>query len=66
MDNRLKEIYDRKIVHSSFLDRRTVESCMEESYDLGVKDVLGWLSSQDYLSDNIKYILEEWENRTNG
>lgn len=63
MDNRIKEIYDREIVHHSFLDKRTVEKCMNESYELGVKDVLSWLSSQDYLSDNIQYIIEEWENR---
>lgn len=63
MDKRLQEIYDKEIVHSSFLDRRTVEKCMKESYELGIKDVLGWLSAQDYLSDNIQYIIEEWENR---
>ena len=60
---KIQEIYDRLIVHNSFLDKRTVEKCMNESYDSGVKDVLSWLSTQDYLSDNIQYIIEEWENQ---
>lgn len=63
VESKLNEIYDKKIVHSSFLDRRTVSQCMKDSYDLGVEDVLNWLSTQAYLSDNIKYIVEEWKNQ---
>lgn len=63
MDKKLQEIYDNEIVHSSFLDKRTVEKCMKQSYDLGTEDVLSWLSTQDYLSDNIQYIIEEWKNQ---
>jgi len=36
---------------------------MKDSHDLGVKKVLEWLSNQDYLSNNIGYILEEWDNQ---
>jgi hypothetical protein len=62
MNKDLNEIYDRHIIHSSFLDKRTVDKCMKESYELGVREVLGWLASQDYLSDNVEYIIEEWYN----
>lgn len=65
MKNQLQEIYEETIVHSSFLDRDSVEKCMEQSYNLGAKDVLNWLSKMDYLSDNITYIIEEWENQNN-
>ncbi len=36
---------------------------MEKSYDLGVEEFLEWLSKQEYLSDNINYIIEEWKNQ---
>jgi hypothetical protein len=36
---------------------------MEQSYKLGAHDVLNWLSKMDYLSDNIPYIIEEWERK---
>jgi carboxypeptidase C (cathepsin A) len=64
MKDELKKIYEDTIPHSTFLDKPSVEKCMENSYNLGVNDVLEWLSKQDYLSDNIKYIIEEWENQT--
>jgi hypothetical protein len=35
---------------------------MEESYELGSKEVLDWLLKMGYLSDNINYIIEEWNN----
>jgi len=45
------------------IDRQSVEKCVEESYNLGVNDVLSWLSKIDYLSDNLGYIIEEWNNK---
>jgi len=63
MDNRLEKIYEENISHETFLHRKSVEKCMDESYNLGVNDVLDWLSKMDYLSDNVKYIIEEWHNR---
>lgn len=63
MDKRLKEIYDKEIIHNSFLDRRTVEKCMNDSYNLGVEDILGWLSAQDLLTDKREIILQEWKDR---
>ena len=56
----LTKILDVNMVHNSFFDKKTVETCMEKSYDLGAEEVLEWLSKMDYLSDNIEYIIEEW------
>jgi hypothetical protein len=63
MKSELEKIIEKNIVHNSFLDKQSVEKCVEESYNLGVNDVLGWLSKMDYLSDNVKYIIEEWTNQ---
>jgi hypothetical protein len=59
----LEKILNTHIVHTGFFDRNSVEKCMEESYVLGIEEVLEWLSKQDYLSDNINYIIEEWKNQ---
>jgi hypothetical protein len=61
----LEKILDNNIVHTGFFDRNSVEKCMEQSYDLGTKEFIEWLSKQDYLSDNINYIIEEWKNQNN-
>lgn len=65
MKEELFEIYDTNIVHSSFLDKRTVMKCMEESYYKGISDVLAWMSKMNHLSDNIDYIIEEYKNQKN-
>jgi hypothetical protein len=59
----LEKILNTYVVHTGFFDRNSVEKCMEQSYDLGTKELIEWLSKQDYLSDNINYIIEEWENQ---
>jgi len=59
----LEKILNTYVVHTGFFDRNSVEKCMEQSYDLGAKEFIEWLSQQDYLSDNINYIIEEWENQ---
>jgi hypothetical protein len=63
MNDKLKEIYDREIPHSSFLCEDSVMKCMTLSRELGVNDVLLWLSKMDYLSDNMEYLLDEWKNQ---
>jgi hypothetical protein len=63
MKSELEKIIENNIVNNLFLDRESVQKCTEESYNLGVNDVLNWLSKQDYLSDNIEYIIEEWNNQ---
>jgi hypothetical protein len=62
MENKLQEIYEKNINNSFVLDKDGVIKSMEESYELGSKEVLDWLSKMDYLSDNINYIIEEWKN----
>lgn len=63
MKEELENIIEENVVHNAFLDRESVEKCVEDSYNLGVKDVLDWLSKKDYLSDNINHIIEEWNNQ---
>jgi hypothetical protein len=59
----LEKILNTYVVHTGFFDRNSVEKCMKQSYDLGTKEFIEWLSKQDYLSDNINYIIEEWKNQ---
>ena len=63
MKDKLTEIYDKNIVHTSFLDKRTVMKCMEESYNEGITDFIKWMSKMSHLSDNIDYIIEEYKNQ---
>jgi hypothetical protein len=63
MREELNKIYEDTIPHSTFLDKNSVEKCMENSYNLGVRDVLKWLSKMEHLSDNIDYIIDEWNNQ---
>lgn len=65
MKNTFLEIYDKNIVHTSFLDKRTVMKCMEESYYQGVNDVLNWMSEMNHLSDNVDYLIKEYKNQHN-
>ncbi len=62
MEKKLQDIYDKNINNNFMLDKDGVIKSIEESYELGSKDVLEWLSKMDYLSDNITYIIEEWNN----
>jgi hypothetical protein len=63
MKSELEKIIENNIVNNVFLDKESIQKCVEESYNLGVNDVLDWLSKMDYLSDNLKYIIEEWNNQ---
>ena len=62
MEKKLQEIYEKNINNNFVLDKDGVVKSMEESYELGSKEVLDWLSKMEYLSDNINYIIEEWNN----
>jgi len=62
MEKKLQEIYEKNINNNFVLDKDGVIKSMEESYELGSKEVLDWLSKIEYLSDNINYIIEEWNN----
>jgi hypothetical protein len=63
MKPELEKIIENNIVNNLFLDKESLQKCVEESYNLGVNDVISWLSNMDYLSANIKYIIEEWNNQ---
>ena len=63
MDDRLKNIFDRTIPHSSFLDQRSILSCMHQSYQLGCEDLFKWLSESDYLTDDLKILEQEFYSR---
>ena len=63
MKPELEKIIENNIVNNVFLDKESIQKCVEESYNLGVNDVISWLSNMDYLSANIKYIIEEWYNQ---
>jgi hypothetical protein len=63
MKSELEKIIENNIVNNVFLDKESIQKCVEDSYNLGVNDVLDWLSKMDYLSDNLKYIIEEWNNQ---
>jgi hypothetical protein len=38
MKNKLEEIYQHTIPHHSFLDKRSIDSCMHQSYILGKEE----------------------------
>ena len=63
MDSRLKTIFDETIPHSSFLDERSILSCMYQSYQLACDDLFQWLSDNDYLTDEKKIIQKEFFDR---
>jgi hypothetical protein len=65
MREKLEKIYEKNVNTSFILDKEGVFKSMELSYELGSKEVLDWLSKMDYLSDNIGYIIEEWNNKNN-
>lgn len=62
-NTKLKEILSNKLIHSNFLDKESVEESLIDSYNLGVEDVIKWLSNMTHLCDNIPYIIEEWKNQ---
>jgi hypothetical protein len=63
MKEKLEKIYEKNVNSTFVLDKEGVFKSMEESYKLGTEEVLDWLSKMDYLSDNIAYIIDEWNNR---
>lgn len=55
--------------HSAFLNldglMKAVKIVYQQGKEDGNQEVLDWLSSMDYLSDNVDYIKEEWKNQNN-
>jgi phage antirepressor YoqD-like protein len=65
MKQKLETIYETNIVHNSFLDKDSIIQAMVESYNLGKQELINWLSEKDYLSDDKKTLLEEYNNHFN-
>ena len=40
MNEKLKDIFDKNVIHKTFLDKDSVMSCMNESYILGKTESL--------------------------
>jgi len=65
MKQKLETIYETNIVHNSFLDKDSIIQAMVESYNLGKQELINWLSEKDYLSDDKKSLLKEYNNLIN-
>lgn len=63
MKTELEKIIESNIIHNTLLDIKSIEKCVDESYNLGVQDMLTWFSKMDHLCNNIQYIIEEWHNQ---
>lgn len=63
MKTELEKIIESNIIHNTLLDIKSIEKCVDESYNLGVQDMLAWFSKMDHLCNNIQYIIEEWHNQ---
>lgn len=63
MSKDFKKIIRENNIHSTFINEDSIVSALEQSYNQGVNDVLDWLKKMDYLSDNINYLVEEWNNQ---
>lgn len=63
------EILDKHNPHSAFMDKKNVCIAMRECYELGKnqgnQEVLDWLKNMNHLSDNLEYLIEEWNNQKN-
>jgi hypothetical protein len=47
------------------LDKDSIIQAMVESYNLGKQELINWLSEKDYLSDDKKTLLKEYNNLIN-
>jgi phage antirepressor YoqD-like protein len=47
------------------LDKDSIIQAMVESYNLGKQELINWLSEKDYLSDDKKTLLKEYNNHFN-
>ena len=65
MNKKLEEIFEKNSNSNFILDKEAVFKSMEESYQLGINEVLDWLHQMDYVTDKINYIIEEWNNQHN-
>ena len=57
MKNKLEEIYQNTIPHHSFLDKRSIDSCMYQSYMLGKQENI---ENYNKLKSTFLDLLENW------
>lgn len=57
MKEKLEEIYQNTIPHHSFLDKRSIDSCMYQSYMLGKQENI---ENYNKLKSTFLDLLENW------
>lgn len=61
------EILEKHNPHSVFMDKKSICEAMRECYFLGKnqgnQEVLDWISKMEHLSENVSYIVDEWNNQ---
>jgi hypothetical protein len=57
MKDKLEEIYQNTIPHHSFLDKRSIDSCMYQSYMLGKQENI---ENYNKLKSTFLDLLENW------
>jgi hypothetical protein len=62
-NSEINRIIKERNAHSTFLNEEGLVNALKESYNLGVVDVLSWLSKMEHLCPNIQYLIEEWNNQ---
>ena len=62
MKDKLEEIYHQTIPHHSFLDKRSIDSCMYQSFMLGKQENIG---NYDKLKKTFLNLLENWGDHGN-
>jgi hypothetical protein len=62
-NSEINRIIKERNTHSTFLNEEGLVNALEESYNLGVVDVLSWLSKMEHLCPNVQYLIEEWNNQ---
>jgi hypothetical protein len=62
-NSEINRIIKERNTHSTFLNEEGLVNALKESYNLGVVDVLSWLSKMEHLCPNIQYLIEEWNNQ---
>jgi len=62
-NSEMNKIIKERNVHSTFINEEGLVNALEKSYNLGVEDVLSWLSKMEHLCPNVQYLIEEWNNQ---
>lgn len=58
VSEKIKDIFEKHVIHRSFLDKDSILSCMDESYKLGKTDSLSDFEEMNLL---FKELIEDCE-----